>query len=47
MDIEQIIKEVYYCTGRYCTKEEAYEILDFMEGSRASLDEIIADYYGC
>jgi hypothetical protein len=47
MTIEQIQKEVYYYTGRYCSDEEAYEILAFAEGAKASLDEIISDYYNC
>jgi hypothetical protein len=47
LDVDQIIDAVYYCTGRYCSKEEAYEILSFVDGSRASLDEVISDYYGC
>lgn len=50
LTIEQIQKEFYYCTGQKATAEEAQEILGFIEdnrndGSTASIDEIISDYY--
>lgn len=48
MTIEQIKNEVYYYSGRYCSDEEAGEILAFAEDcTGASLSEIISDYYNC
>ena len=52
MNIEQIQREVWYYLGIDCSTEEAAEIQIFAdqlfaEGSRASFDEIISDYYNC
>ena len=49
MSIKQIIKnEVLYYLGRYCSDEEAGEILAVAEACPgASLSEIISDYYNC
>lgn len=48
MTTEQIKDEVLYYLRRRATDEEAEEILGYVEDNPgASLDEIIADYYGC
>ena len=48
MTIEQVKAEVYYYANIKATDDEAMEILDFIElNPEASLDEIIAEYYGC
>lgn len=48
MTIKQIKDEVLYYLRRKATDEEAEEILGYIEDNpNASLDEIIADYYGC
>lgn len=48
MTIKQIKDEVRYYLNRKATDEEAEEILGYVEDNTgASLDEIIADYYGC
>lgn len=47
MTIEQIKEEIYYYVLERATDEEAEEILDIMKNnSHASLDEIVAEYYG-
>lgn len=46
MSIEQMKKEIWYYTGKKATKQEAEEILGFVEDNpSASLDEIIQEYY--
>ena len=48
MSIEFIKNEVMYYTGLKVSTQEAQEIKAFAEDCHgASLDEIIADYYGC
>lgn len=45
--IEKIKKEVYYYTGKHIDNDEALEILDLKaENPKASLNEILNDYYG-
>lgn len=47
MTIEQIKEEIYYYICVRATTEEAEEIRDIMESNpHASLDEIVAEYYG-
>lgn len=46
MTVEQMQKEVWYYLGLRATKEEAEELLGFVEDNpKASLSEIISDYY--
>ena len=47
MTIKQIKEEIYYYIRERATDEEAEEILDIMKNNpNASLDEIVAEYYG-
>lgn len=48
MTIKEIKEEVKYYLRRHATDEEAEEILGFVEDNPGvSLDEIVAEYYGC
>ena len=47
-ELEYIKSEIEYYTGRKADDDEAREILWFhQQNPRASLDEIIGDYYAC
>lgn len=44
-DLQFVLNEIFYCTGRKATKQEAKEIIWFTNNNHSSLEEVIEAYY--